>query len=82
MVPIPVSAPTPVATGTQQGIMVEREEAPELQELRGREARILHDAVMRVIDLAGEHKEHIPPITTTEENPFPYEIEVRVGKDS
>ena len=29
---------------------------------------------MKAITLANSHKDHIPPITTTESNPFPYQI--------
>ena len=36
----------------------------------------LMEAAMKVIEIASEHKDHIPPITTAEENPFPYTIEV------
>lgn len=31
---------------------------------------------MKAVTLANAHKEHIPPITTTESNPFPYQINV------
>jgi hypothetical protein len=31
---------------------------------------------MKAITLANAHKDHIPPITTTESNPFPYQIHV------
>ena len=29
---------------------------------------------MKAVTLANAHKDHIPPITTTESNPFPYQI--------
>ncbi|KAK4462523.1 hypothetical protein QBC42DRAFT_175819 [Cladorrhinum samala] len=36
----------------------------------------LQNAVMKALTLANSHKDHIPPITTTETNPFPYQIYV------
>ncbi len=31
---------------------------------------------MKAVTLANAHKDHIPPITTTESNPFPYQINI------
>lgn len=31
---------------------------------------------MKAVTLANAHKDHIPPITTTDSNPFPYQIKV------
>ncbi|KAI9672211.1 MAG: hypothetical protein M1831_002025 [Alyxoria varia] len=36
----------------------------------------LRDAMMTIIDIASKHKDHIPPIMSTDENPFPYDIVV------
>ncbi|KAL2019514.1 hypothetical protein VTK56DRAFT_9548 [Thermocarpiscus australiensis] len=36
----------------------------------------LHNTIMKVVTLANAHKDHIPIITTTETNPFPYQINV------
>lgn len=36
----------------------------------------LHNTIMKAITLANAHKDHIPPITTTESNPFPYQISI------
>ncbi|KAK3997298.1 hypothetical protein QBC44DRAFT_91955 [Cladorrhinum sp. PSN332] len=36
----------------------------------------LASSVMKVITLANTHKDHIPPITTQNANPFPYQIYV------
>ncbi|OAA56649.1 DUF1649 domain containing protein [Niveomyces insectorum RCEF 264] len=33
-------------------------------------------AVMKIVTAANAHKDHIPPITTAEANPFPYQIHV------
>lgn len=32
--------------------------------------------VMKVVTYVNTHKDHIPPITTTESNPFPYQINI------
>ncbi|KAK3313861.1 hypothetical protein B0H66DRAFT_364634 [Apodospora peruviana] len=42
----------------------------------------LHNAVMKSITLANAHKDHIPPITTTESNPFPYQININQNHSS
>lgn len=31
---------------------------------------------MNIITLVNTHKDHIPPITTTDANPFPYQINI------
>ncbi|KAK9466853.1 autophagy-related protein [Lipomyces arxii] len=31
-------------------------------------------AMLRIIDIVNDYKDHIPPITSTEPNPFPYQI--------
>ncbi|KAH8895066.1 DUF1649-domain-containing protein [Thozetella sp. PMI_491] len=36
----------------------------------------LASTVMKVVTLVNAHKDHIPPITTTESNPFPYQISI------
>lgn len=33
-------------------------------------------AIMKIVTFVNTHKDHIPPITTTEANPFPYQITV------
>jgi len=33
-------------------------------------------AIMKIITCVNSHKEHIPPITSTDANPFPYQINV------
>jgi autophagy-related protein 101 len=32
--------------------------------------------VMKIITCVNQNKDHIPPITTSESNPFPYQINV------
>ena len=36
----------------------------------------LHTAIMKIVTNANMHKDHIPPITTSDANPFPYQIHV------
>jgi autophagy-related protein 101 len=36
----------------------------------------LHKSALRIIDIVNRDVEHIPPILTTEANPFPYRIVV------
>jgi hypothetical protein len=57
---------------------------PERAKLRRASETTLHNTIMKAITLANAHKDHIPPITTTESNPFPYQIHVGGGqqKDS
>lgn len=38
------------------------------------EAPALHKIAMNIVKIVNRDKEHIPPITTSETNPFPYEI--------
>ena len=34
----------------------------------------LQKTAMKIVGIVNQHKEHIPPITTSETNPFPYQI--------
>ncbi|KAK4041063.1 hypothetical protein C8A01DRAFT_45701 [Parachaetomium inaequale] len=36
----------------------------------------LHNTIMKAVTLANAHKDHIPPITVSDSNPFPYQIHV------
>ena len=42
----------------------------------GRAESSLRQAMMTILDTASKHKDHIPPIMSTDENPFPYDIVV------
>ncbi|KAK3333666.1 autophagy-related protein [Cercophora scortea] len=42
----------------------------------------LLNTIMKSVTLANTHKDHIPPITTTESNPFPYQININHHKES
>lgn len=34
----------------------------------------LQKTAMKIVTIVNQYKEHIPPITTSEANPFPYQI--------
>ena len=34
----------------------------------------LHNTALKVVSIVNQHKDHIPPITTSETNPFPYQV--------
>ena len=36
----------------------------------------LQKAVLKIVTIVNQHKDHIPPITTSETNPFPYQIQL------
>ena len=36
----------------------------------------LQKAAFKIVKIVNEHKDHIPPITTTDQNPFPYDVVV------
>jgi len=40
----------------------------------------LQKTAMKIINIVNKDKDHIPPITTAEVNPFPYQILVNPGK--
>ncbi|KAK0622936.1 autophagy-related protein [Immersiella caudata] len=42
----------------------------------------LHNTVFKIITLVNAHKDHIPPITTQDSNPFPYEISINQHKSA
>jgi hypothetical protein len=42
---------------------------------RAMESTLLSTA-MKIVTHVNAHKDHIPPITTTESNPFPYQINI------
>ena len=56
------------------------DEEDEADVLVRKSVRSLGKAMMDVLRVAGEQKEHIPPITSAESNPFPYEIVIEPGK--
>jgi hypothetical protein len=35
---------------------------------------MLQKTALRIVTIANKEKDHIPPITTSESNPFPYQI--------
>ncbi|ODQ55675.1 DUF1649-domain-containing protein [Saitoella complicata NRRL Y-17804] len=42
--------------------------------------RQLNETLLKIVRIANEKKEHIPPILTGEANPFPYEIHIVKGE--
>lgn len=50
--------------------------APERAKVRRASETTLQNTLFKIITLANTHKDHIPPITTSEANPFPYLINV------
>ncbi|KAJ5735553.1 Autophagy-related protein [Penicillium malachiteum] len=43
---------------------------------------MLHKAALKILAIVNRDKDHIPPITTTDSNPFPYRIVVNPRTDS
>jgi hypothetical protein len=42
----------------------------------------LRKTIMNIVTFVNIHKEHIPPITTSDSNPFPYQINInQQGKE-
>ncbi|KAF2490443.1 DUF1649-domain-containing protein [Mytilinidion resinicola] len=41
----------------------------------------LHKAALKIVNIVNRDKDHIPPITTTDANPFPYQIVVNPKSD-
>lgn len=42
----------------------------------------LSQCLLTILKIVNEHKEHIPSITTTEGNPFPYQIAIQSQTES
>lgn len=43
---------------------------------------MLQKAAMKVLSIVNSDKDHIPPITTSDSNPFPYRIVLNPRSDS
>jgi len=54
---------------------------PEAARNRRQMEKQLHAAAMKIVDTANKERNHIPPITTNESNPFPYQILVNPKSD-
>ena len=54
---------------------------PEAARNRRQMEKNLQKAVMRIVELVNKERNHIPPITTNESNPFPYQILVNPKTD-
>ena len=42
---------------------------------------MLIKAAMKIVTTVNREKDHIPPITTSEANPFPYQIVINPNRD-
>ncbi|KAK3357667.1 autophagy-related protein [Lasiosphaeria hispida] len=42
----------------------------------------LQNTIMNIITLVNTHKDHLPPITSTEVNPFPFQININQHKEA
>lgn len=56
----------------------------EMERAKVRKATVttLNNTVFKIITLVNAHKDHIPPITTQDANPFPYEISINPQKST
>ena len=41
----------------------------------------LHKTAMKIVNIVNRDKDQIPPITTSEANPFPYQIILNPGQE-
>ena len=48
--------------------------AKERQKIRKSMERQLNQNLLKILNIINDYKEHIPSITTTEGNPFPYQV--------
>jgi autophagy-related protein 101 len=55
---------------------------PEAVRNRRQMEKQLQTAAMAIVDTANQDKDHIPPITTTDSNPFPYQILINPKSES
>ncbi|KAF2750461.1 DUF1649-domain-containing protein [Sporormia fimetaria CBS 119925] len=46
----------------------------EVLKVRRAMTKSLQKAAFKIVSIVNQHKDHIPPITTTDQNPFPYQI--------
>ncbi|KAF2756121.1 DUF1649-domain-containing protein [Pseudovirgaria hyperparasitica] len=53
----------------------------DVPKVRRAQEKSLHKAAMKIVTIVNKEKDHIPPITTTEANPFPYELVVNPKND-
>lgn len=89
IVPVIVRHTTDPASGSpsQRGVSTQRrgldvgletDRTSELDSATAEQQESLRHAAMEMIRIANEEKDHIPPITTSEQNPFPYTVELSV----
>ena len=51
-------------------------ESTERAKVRNAMEQTLSATIMKLVTCVNAHKDHIPPITTSDANPFPYQIHV------
>jgi autophagy-related protein 101 len=49
--------------------------------VRRAQEKSLQKAALKIINSVNRDKDHIPPITTTDANPFPYQIVINTKSD-
>lgn len=59
-----------------EGLLNDRQHKTERAKVRNAMEQTLSATVMKLVTCVNAHKDHIPPITTSEANPFPYQIHV------
>lgn len=57
-----------------------RDDHLERAKVRGAMESMLLKAAMKIVSTVNKEKDHIPPITTSEANPFPYQILINPSK--
>ncbi|CAO3660397.1 unnamed protein product [Umbelopsis ramanniana] len=62
--------------------VLEPQSEQEKQKIKKSTERQLNQNLMKILNIINEHKEHIPSITTTEGNPFPYQIAILGSSES
>lgn len=64
------------------GRMANEERGTERAKVRRAAQQTLQKTVLKIVTYVNTHMDHIPPITTTESNPFPYQIHVNNGTNN
>lgn len=57
-------------------VLTKRDKPKERAKVRNAMEQTLSATAMKLVTCVNAHKDHIPPITTSEANPFPYQIYV------
>jgi len=62
--------------------VVEPQTEQERQKIRKSMERQLKQNLLKILNIINDYKEHIPSITTTEGNPFPYQVAIPGSSES